>query len=522
MLALLIFKANAQLNLEHNYEFSAVTRVKLQSSGEKYYELNRIDHTAHLYNADHSLWKSIVLPVPQGEITELFLNHVSESLIDSDESLEFIYSYSVTSPGQDPVRQTRIINEEAQELFIANTYGVDINQPLGLAPKLFVRLESADEYMVYGLPGLALEHTFQTESFLHRALLENSGEKYYYFSNPDSKLKIFNNDFTSWKSIDAPKQANYIYDVQSYISESKINPDTQVEAVYRYGFFDSNTFEVDWSLNVMNESEVLMTVPRGFHLDVSQIYPDFDKIIIQNTISPVTTTVYSAPNLQSEHVYGENLSIFKLDNSGFKYVVNTDGVLNFYNLDHSFWKSVSPPMPQGFSFSGITDVSEQLIQPDSSLEIVCQIVKYVGTGVEFGIMVCKEDGTILNQILGPNHMRRSEFPGLETKFIATQATQNFSQTIGSVYAINALSIGGESDSFVTVYPNPTSGILYITTSNSEIVQAEFFTSDGKLIRNDRDDAIQSLNVEGFATGLYLIRLTDADGKTSQHKIAVSP
>lgn len=521
LFALIIFKASAQLNLEHCYEFGAVTRVKLQNSGEKYYELNRPDHRAVLYNSDHSVWKSIELPLPQGEVTELFLNHISDDLIDPNALVEIIYSYSVTLPGQDPVRQTRIINEEAQELFIVNTYSVEINQPLGLTPKLFVRPESTDQYKVYALPGLALEHTFQTESFLHRALLENSGEKYYYFSNSDSKLKIFNTDFTNWKSIDAPKQDNYIYDVQSYISENRINPDAQIEAVYRYAFLDPMTFEVDWSLNVINESEVLLAVPRGFHLDVSQVYPDFDKTVIQSYTPTITTTVYSAPNLQSEHAYGQNLGIFKLENAGFKYVVNTNGLLHFYNLDHTLWKSVSLPMPQEFNFSGIMDVSEQLIQPDSSLEIVYRIVKYVGTGVEYGIMVCKEDGAILNEILGPNHMERSEFSGMETKFIATQATQNFSQNIGSVYSINALSISDELSSDVKVYPNPTSGMLHVTSSKGVIAQADFFTSDGKLVRSYFHETIQSLNVEGFASGLYLLRLKDADGKFSMHKIAVS-
>ncbi len=88
----------AQFELDHTYNDAKVTRINLEYSGEKYYEFRSATNELVLFNADHSFWKMIVLPVPiLTEIYGLSIVHVSESKINVDANLEIIL-ISGTSP----------------------------------------------------------------------------------------------------------------------------------------------------------------------------------------------------------------------------------------------------------------------------------------------------------------------------------------------------------------------------------------------------------------------------------------
>ena len=74
LLLLVSFNFFAQIKLEHSYFNSAVTRIKLENSGEKYYALTYATNELVFYNSDHTLWKTIVLPatIPNSTIPYFF------------------------------------------------------------------------------------------------------------------------------------------------------------------------------------------------------------------------------------------------------------------------------------------------------------------------------------------------------------------------------------------------------------------------------------------------------------------
>ncbi len=108
---------SAQIELEHTYTESAVTRVKLEYSGEKYYTFKKATNELIFYNADHSLWKTIALPIALSTYNRTTVTHVSEAVLNLDTNLEIAFSYNdVISDSY----LSKIISEDGTVLFEAN------------------------------------------------------------------------------------------------------------------------------------------------------------------------------------------------------------------------------------------------------------------------------------------------------------------------------------------------------------------------------------------------------------------
>jgi hypothetical protein len=48
-----------ELVLENTYNYGNLRRIKLENSGEKYYSLDKTNNNTKIYNANHSLWKTV-------------------------------------------------------------------------------------------------------------------------------------------------------------------------------------------------------------------------------------------------------------------------------------------------------------------------------------------------------------------------------------------------------------------------------------------------------------------------------
>jgi hypothetical protein len=224
-----------QLLLENTYPYENLKRIVLENSGEKYYVLDTVSGEAKIYNADHTLWKSISLPLPANAIYSRIC-FISETKINPDALLEVGYSYH--SNASNPIYESNIINENGMVLkTIPGASSVGISVLAGYPNKLLVGIASGTS--VYELPSLILEHTYDSQ--MDRVLLENSGAKYLHSSyvisdmvSPPSTIPIviYNNDHTLWKTINFTSQfpfAGY-FNINS-ISETKINSDALLELV---------------------------------------------------------------------------------------------------------------------------------------------------------------------------------------------------------------------------------------------------------------------------------------------------
>lgn len=72
------------------------------------------------------------------------------------------------------------------------------------------------------------------------------------------------------------------------------------------------------------------------------------------------------------------------------------------------------------------------------------------------------------------------------------------------------------DSFsVSVYPNPTNGMLYVN-SDKNISKIEIFGLNGQLLKHVKED--QSIDLSSLSKGVYVIKVTTADGKSKVSKV----
>lgn len=107
----------AQPQLEKTYSESA-TIGTLESVGEVYYSMDVINKQCHIYRMDHSLYKSISIPTPEGYYLS-DVQYVSENLFNGDDLVELVYSYTKYVPTTNSyyyTYETKLINENGSVL----------------------------------------------------------------------------------------------------------------------------------------------------------------------------------------------------------------------------------------------------------------------------------------------------------------------------------------------------------------------------------------------------------------------
>ena len=92
--------------------------------------------------------------------------------------------------------------------------------------------------------------------------------------------------------------------------------------------------------------------------------------------------------------------------------------------------------------------------------------------------------------------------------------------VGCLVSVDELDGGGE----VIVYPNPTSGIVFVEISDMFVQKAEVrvFDMTGRQILqyNDFKSNILSLDMSGFNSGIYYIHI-DINGKALNKKLILT-
>ena len=131
---------------------------------------------------------------------------------------------------------------------------------------------------------------------------------------------------------------------------------------------------------------------------------------------------FSFAQFELEHTYNENeVTRVKLEIDGEKYylVNKATSQADFYNADHSFWKSIPLPAPPQIDFLGevrIWHVSQTKINADSNIELIYSFQDHLGTNL-FYTKVISENGTVLLSVENTNNSYISEIEGLPTKLI---------------------------------------------------------------------------------------------------------
>lgn len=268
-------------NLEHSYSKGKATRVLLENSGEKYCLLNEKDGVAEIYNSNHSLWKTVNLPLPtEGLFPDYYyISFVSENQINTEEQLEIGYHYTYYPLNSSKSTfEGRIVNELGEVLLtIPNDPEMIVSQLNGLPNKLIAyTFDDDNKYNtnVYDLPSFSLEKTYP--SHMTRTLLEVSGEKYFSTYPTNQSIDIFNSNHTLWKSIKPNIPLNNKLHVVNHFSENKINSDNLLELSFTYS--NDNQYES----KIINENGLdLLTVMGANSIYLSEM-PGLENKIIAN------------------------------------------------------------------------------------------------------------------------------------------------------------------------------------------------------------------------------------------------
>lgn len=523
LLFLIAFNSFAQITLEHTYTNSAVTRIKLENSGEKYYELKRETNELFLYNSNHTLWKTIVLPatIPHMYAPSAKIINISETKINPDLNIEVVFVYYDINTNK---TNCKVFSENGTTLLtILNispeTYLSEIS---GLPDKLIAT--GITETKVYSVPELILENTYNYGN-LKRLKLENSGEKYFLLDKTNNNTKIYNANHSLWKTVSLPKPTNASYTDIDFISETKINPDALLEIGYSVSETVNNV--TTYISKIVNENNVeLLNVPSSRKLVINSIDGLADKLMADLPIdySKSKTNIYNLPSLTIEKTYDSQMTRIKLENSGEKYYTSfgpLDDNLQIFNSNHTLWKTIN--LTDVFvGINSINYLSETKVNPDALIEFSYTYeTGLLGEGFEYSSRVINENGDVLLEAGGLGNLLLDEISGLPNKLVGTNYNRSHGNS-GFIFSVGNLSTSDFNKiDKVVMYPIPAKSFININSISAPIIEATVYNMSGTIVKKENAQNITKIDVDKLPAGIYIVNLTDLNNQKSTHKITVS-
>lgn len=76
----------------------------------------------------------------------------------------------------------------------------------------------------------------------------------------------------------------------------------------------------------------------------------------------------------------------------------------------------------------------------------------------------------------------------------------------------------QQDIAVSVYPNPTTGGVFLQTSGNKSYDYKLMDQQGRVLLKGKVNGKETLRLDAYAKGIYLLRLSDAGGKGRSEKI----
>jgi len=239
---------------------------------------------------------------------------------------------------------------------------------------------------------------------------------------------------------------------------------------------------------------------------------------LENTYPGTSSFSYSGNSQQ--------LYIIKLEVDGEKYVhidrINKN--LNFYNLNHSFWKTISfastIDLNPSANVQGILYISQHLFDLDDEIEFLYSDMNGPGMVVT---QIVDENGTVLFTanncapvvlIYVPQGQVPIYNTPVGTKMILS-CTDSSSKVYGLPGVLSALINPNPIESAIplSIYPNPSSEKITLENGRTLINKIFLIDERGNRIReieNMKDKSIE-LNVSTLAVGIYFIQAIDEHG-----------
>lgn len=71
---------------------------------------------------------------------------------------------------------------------------------------------------------------------------------------------------------------------------------------------------------------------------------------------------------------------------------------------------------------------------------------------------------------------------------------------------------------VNIYPNPTTGIINLSSDLNSITEIEIYELTGKLVLSKKDDSIKKVDISHLSKGLYVVKIIDSEQKIKIEKL----
>lgn len=131
--------------------------------------------------------------------------------------------------------------------------------------------------------------------------LANSGDKFYVMDVANSQCRIYNTDYTLWKTINLTVPANnYVYDIR-LLSEGLFTNTNELCLAYVYYYYDDVNLYYTFNMKVIKENgTVLLSVPGCQYVNVYKTQSGAAKLVTYSydysiVLYTTTTKVFSLP-----------------------------------------------------------------------------------------------------------------------------------------------------------------------------------------------------------------------------------
>lgn len=240
-----------------------------------------------------------------------------------------------------------------------------------------------------------------------------------------------------------------------------------------------------------------------------------------------------------EKTYSESANICYLESRGQVYftmdVINKQCLL--YTMDHTFYKSIALPTPEGYYLADIQYVSEQLFNDDDLVELVYIYSKYVPTTgsyyYTFETKLINENGTVLETFQGAGYTSVVETIENGSKFLVYQYDYSVIpySTYTHVYSLPQSSTKSAEFSAITPalgnpYPNPAKNLVNIPVElpgDIKSAQLVLFNLSGQKVLTypvSQSDENILLPARQISPGTYLYSLQTDTWHSESKKVVI--
>jgi len=549
----------AQIVLENNFKNEEIFRVKLEISGEKYVTFLPDSQKIKIYNVDKTLWRDFVFNIDISSEYEIY--NLSQTLVNTDTLIEVTYGfrYSTSSGFNVNIKsETGVSLFSLDEVWSTHSFfnnGVEKLSflKIGNESKLFVNTwnEPNNGFRVYSLPQLELEHTYSNLNFIE---IENEGTKYaelVYNSEINLyTLNIYNLNHSIFKSIELNIESNV---PQNYIGEyfvikiidvskNKFNSDELIEVTLNLDYEDNSNIPLEKLIIGFNEIGNLSCNPlqlgnngRGV---IFKNINEYKMMCYSGSASAfpgnnniVTANLFSLPDLQLVQSYSNAKSVIELDGIGSKlYEVNAQaGLIKFYNLNDSLWKTIQLPLPTSNTIIELFKISTTYFDNDTLIEVLYRSQLSNNGNINFKGNVYKEGSGIILEIDSCVYFSIDSIGGLQHKIIAAIATLDGSNYFGTktfswregvnrFVGIDKISYSKQTTDF-NFYPNPSSSNFTLNINQEKFISTklEIQNLQGQIkLSTTIYSETSIIDISNLASGIYFVNLGGLTKKLIKH------